>query len=88
MLRKLIGIAFLAAIVLVPIVIVAVWHRLGAVWVTGYVVGIFTVPLVGIGAMRAMNELFEDSKAFASLVAFGLAAIVVSLLAAAFAFTQ
>jgi hypothetical protein len=86
MLGKLTAILSLAATALVPVVIVTIWHRMGAVWVTGYVAGIFTVPLVGIGAMRAMNELFEDTKAFASLVAFGVAVIVMSLVAATFAF--
>ena len=41
MLKKAIAIAFLAAIALVPAVIVAVWHRMGAVWVNGHNLGRF-----------------------------------------------
>ena len=84
--RKLIAVLFLAAVALTPAAIVALWHRMGAVWVTGYVVGIITVPIVGIGAMRAMNALFEDTKAFIYFAAFGVAAIVISLAAAVYAF--
>jgi len=84
---KLMAILFLAAIALTPIGIIALWHRTGAIWVTGYVFGIITVPLIGIGAMRAINALFDDTEAFLYFVAFGVTAIAVSLIAATCAFS-
>jgi hypothetical protein len=85
---KLTAIVFLTAIALVPVAIVALWHRIGAVWVAGYVVGIVTVPLVGIGALRAMSAVFEEPKAVIALVVFGCSVIVVSLAAATYAFVH
>lgn len=85
MFRRFVAILFLAAIALIPVAIVAVWHSMGAVWVAGYVVGIITVPLVGIGALRAMSAVFEEPKAVIALVLFGCSVIVLSLAAAAYA---
>ena len=85
MLSRLIALIFLAAIALIPVAIVAFWHRMGAIWVAGYAVGIITVPLVGIGALRAMSAMFEEPKAVIALVIFGGSVIVVSLAAAAYA---
>lgn len=86
MLGKLIAVIFLAAVALVPVAIVAFWHRMGAIWVTGYVVGIVTVPLVGIGALRATSAMFEETNAFIAFIAFGCSAIAISLAAALYAF--
>ena len=88
MFGKLIALLFLAAVALVPIVIVTYWRHMGAIWVTGYVTGISTVPLVGIGTLRAMTMLFEDTEAFIAFVAFGFAVIIISLAAAIYAFVQ
>lgn len=88
MLGKSIAIVFLAAVILVPVAIVTLWYPVGAVWVTGYVAGIILLPIIGIGTMRAMNALFEDTKAFVAVVVFGFAAIVTSLAAAAYAFMR
>jgi hypothetical protein len=84
MLSRLVAIVFLTAIALIPVAIVALWHRPGAIWVAGYVAGIITVPLVGIGALRAMSAVFEEPKAVIALVIFGGSVIVVSLAAAAY----
>lgn len=86
MLGKSIAVVFLAAITLVPVAIVTFWQRLGAIWVTGYVVGIVTVPLVGIGALRATSAMFEETNAFIAFVVFGCSAIAISLAAALYAF--
>jgi hypothetical protein len=83
---KLIAILFLAAIALIPVAIVALWDRLGAIWVAGYVTGIITVPLVGIAALRAMSVVFEETRAVIAFVIFGCSVIVISLAAAAYAF--
>lgn len=85
---KLIAVLFLAAIALIPVAIVALWDRAGAVWVAGYVTGIITVPLVGIAALRATSVLFEETRAIIAFVVFGSSVIVVSLAAAAYAFTR
>lgn len=86
MLGKLIAIVLLSAIALIPVAIVALWNCLGAIWVTGYVVGIVTVPLVAIGALRATSAVFEETKAFIAFIIFGCLVIVISLAAAAYAF--
>lgn len=85
---KLIAILFLTAIALIPVAIVALWDRVGAVWVAGYVTGIITVPLVGIAALRAMSAVFEETRAVIALVVFGCSVIFVSLAAAAYAFIR
>ena len=88
MVGKSIAIAFLATVALVPVAIVVYWHHLGAAWIAGYVVGMITVPLVGIGALRAASELFEDDKAFVAFVIFGFTAVAISLAAAALGSAQ
>lgn len=84
MLSRLVALMFLAAVALAPLAIVGFWHRLGAIWVAGYVAGIITVPLVGIGALRAMSAMFEEPKTVIALVIFGGSVIVVSLAAAGY----
>lgn len=86
MLSKLIAVLSLATLTLIPVAIVAFWHRMGAIWVAGYVVGIVTVPLVGIGALRAMSEMFDETKALIAFVVFGCAVIAISLAAATYVF--
>ena len=86
MLGKFLALAYLTIVVLIPLAIVVSWHQAGAIWVTGYIAGIVTVPLIGIGALRAMSELFEDSKAFVAFIVFGSIAIVISFAAAGYTF--
>jgi thiamine transporter ThiT len=88
MLEKSIAILFLVAVALVPVAIVALWHGIGAIWVTGYVVGIITVPLVAIVAMRAMSALFEDTQAFVAVTLYGVGVIAISFAAAIYVFVQ
>lgn len=85
---KLLAILFLAAIAVVPVAIVALWDRVGAVWVAGYVTGIITVPLVGITALRATSIVFREARAVIAFVIFGCSVIFVSLAAAIYAFIR
>jgi hypothetical protein len=82
---KLLSTMFLVTIALVPIAIVAAWDRMGAIWVAGYAVGIVTGPVVGIGALRALSAVFDETKALVAAIVFGCSVIVISLAAATYA---
>jgi hypothetical protein len=88
MFGKLIASLFLILIMLVPVAIVLTWHRIGAIWVAGYVFGIATIPFVAIGALRSASEMFEENKAMIAFAVYGCAVVVISLVAAALGFIQ
>ena len=85
--RKLAALLFLATIVMAPIFIVALKGRPGGIWVAGYVTGIVTVPLIAIGALRAISRLADamDIEAFVGFVVFALFVLAVSAASALWA---
>ena len=85
--RKLLASLFLIAVVMVPVVIVALEARPGGLWVAGYVTGIVTVPLIAIGALRAISLLADslDIEVFVAVVIFGIFVLTVSAASAAWA---
>lgn len=82
LLRKLGALLLLAAIALAPIAIVVLGSKSGGIWVAGYVAGMVTVPLVAIGAWRAILELTEDVGTFLGFILFGLLVTLISAAAA------
>jgi hypothetical protein len=80
--RKTVAVLFLIAIAMIPFLIVAFAPRQGGFFVSGYVVGIITVPLVAIGAMRAFYVLIGSAEAeIFGVFVFGICLIAISVAA-------
>ena len=87
-LRKVVALLFLVAIALVPVAVVVLGSSRGGIWVAGYVTGIITVPLIAMGALRAIYTLLESNelRVFISFVVFGVLVILTSVAAALWSF--
>jgi hypothetical protein len=87
-LRKVVALLFLVAIALVPVAVVVLGSGRGGIWVAGYVTGIITVPLIAMGALRAIYTLLESNelRVFISFVVFGVLVILTSVTAALWSF--
>jgi hypothetical protein len=85
--RKTVAVLFLIAIAMIPFVIVALAPRQGGLFVSGYVVGLITVPLVAIGVMRAFYVLTGSAEAeIFGVFVFGLCLTAISVAAVIWSF--
>jgi hypothetical protein len=86
--RRFGALLFLATVILAPVAIVLFEPGRGGIWVAGYVTGMITVPLVAIGAIRAIYALFERTAldVFVAFVVFGSLVTLVSIAAILWAF--
>jgi hypothetical protein len=85
--RKTVAVLFLIVIAMVPFVIVAFAPRQGGLFVSGYVTGMITVPLVAIGVMRAFYTLTGSAEAeIFGVFVFGLCLTAISVGAVVWSF--
>jgi hypothetical protein len=82
-LRKLGALFFLVAIALTPFAIVILGSRLGGIFVAGYVTGVITLPMVALGALRAIYALVEstDIEGIVGVLFYGFLVILISVAA-------
>jgi hypothetical protein len=87
-LRKFGALFFLVAIALTPVSIVMVADGHGGIFVTGYVAGVVTAPLVAIGATRAVYLLAEatELEGLVGVIVYGLVVVLISVAAAVWSF--
>jgi len=87
-LRRVLALVFLMAVALVPVAVVVLGSSRGGIWVAGYVTGIITVPLVAMGALRAIYVLFESTEfeVIVGFVIFGVLVVLTSVAAALWSF--
>jgi hypothetical protein len=86
--QKLGAILFLIAIALIPIAIVVWGSGRGGIFVTGYVIGVITAPIVAIGMIRAVSVLADSTwmNALIGFLIFAVIVLVVSVAAAVWSF--
>ena len=77
--KKIPALVFLMAIILVPIGIVTIAEAGGGYWVAGYVTGIVTVPLIAVGALRAVYQIIENTDLDPLIAFVGYSALVVAV---------
>ena len=82
-LRKLGALFFLIAIALTPFAIVILGSKLGGIFVAGYVAGVITLPMVALGALRAIYALVEstDIEGIVGVLFYGFLVILISVAA-------
>jgi L-cystine uptake protein TcyP (sodium:dicarboxylate symporter family) len=80
--HKTVALLFLIVIALIPFAIVVFAPRQGGLFVSGYVTGMITVPLVAIGVMRAFYTLTGSAEAeIFGVFVFGLCLTAISIAA-------
>jgi hypothetical protein len=86
--QKLGAILFLIAIALIPVAIVVWGSGRGGIFVTGYVIGVITAPIVAIGMIRAVSVLADSTwmNALIGFLIFAVVVLVVSVAAAVWSF--
>ena len=83
--KKLGALLFLFAVGLMPVAIVILRPEDGGFWVAGYAIGIATVPLLAITALRALAQLLDGDAIEIGLVWFGICVLLVSVSVSIFA---
>lgn len=85
LLQKILAVCFMAAVLLVPVAIVALAGPAGGVWVAGYVFGIVSLPFMALIALRAVYAIVDESYVMRVFIAYCALVFLVSLGAALYA---